>query len=312
MNFIKKNAKHILMGVTLSFFVLILGLGLGLSAFGMGMESQRFITSVEKTIDKYIPKGEVVVSAEGKLPLIYNLAVGNLKNSYKDDVLSTLTVEQKSDETIKMFWENYANAKFDERWKSTVDNKADIDINEFSHALVQFDIEIAKEFHYAFAHSGLAWIGQRKTLSSLWSSNFANTSLYQEAQQNETVLEQSKYVTGTYIVNNKVGFINNQIKQILNPVNLNAFKDQESVKNALMRDDNGTQVPVQISVNELYHPNYTTMFQQTRIGSIFLIILTPIFGIVFITSSLIRYSVFLKMNWSKNLLNKMKINKVRV
>lgn len=311
MNFIKKNFKYILIGTTLSFFILILGLGLGLSAFGMGMESQRFITSVEKTIDKYISKGKVVLNGNGDF---FDTTYFILENAYETDVQTTLTDEQQNDEIIMKFWKDYADTKFDEKWKSKFDNKEDIDINEFSHALVQFDIEIAKQFHnYPFTHSGLSWIGQKGTLSQLWSSNFSNTELYQEAKQNETIIDQSKYSNGTYVVNNKVEFINKQLQQLISVLEIpDLFKDVDSVKDTLMRNENGTQVPVQISVADLYHPNYTTMFQQTRIGSIFLIILTPIFGVTFISSSLVGYSVFLRMSWSKNLLNKMKINKTRV
>lgn len=324
MNFIKKNSKHILMGLTLSFFVLMLGLGLGLSAFGMGMESQRFITSVDKVIDKYIPKGKVVVDGSvepieivpGYTTDLYAMAVELLKESYETDVLSTLTLEEQNDKVLMNFWKDYADTKFDEKWKSKIDNKEDIDINEFSHAVVQFDIEVAKQFHnYAFTHSGLGWIGQKKVLSQLWGSNFANTALYQEAQQNETILDQSEYKAGTYVVNNKVSFINTQITSIITSVNSTdlgldkIFKDVASVNETLKNDDGTT---VQISVDDLYHPNYTKMFQQTRIGAIFLIILTPIFGIIFIASSLVGYSVLLKMNWSRNLLNKMRINKARV
>jgi hypothetical protein len=66
MNFIKKNFKHFLIGIFLFFFILMLDLEIGLSAFGMGMESQHFINSVEKTIDKYIPKGKVVIDGKGQ------------------------------------------------------------------------------------------------------------------------------------------------------------------------------------------------------------------------------------------------------
>ncbi|MCL6429010.1 hypothetical protein LT335_00571 [Spiroplasma sp. JKS002669] len=311
MNFIKKNSKHILMGLTLSFFVLMLGLGLGLSAFGMGMESQRFITSVDKVIDKYIPKGKVVLNGKGQY---FDTTYVLLRKAYEDDVQSTLTLEKQNDEEVMNFWKLYADTKFDQQWKSKIDNKEDIDINEFSHAVVQFDIEIAKQFHnYAFTHSGLGWIRQKKVLSQLWGSNFANTALYQEAQQDEIILDQAEYKAGTYIVNNKVAFINKQLQQVTVVLEIpDMFKDSDSVRNTLMKNENDTQVPVQISVDDLYHPNYTKMFQQTRIGAIFLIILTPIFGIVFIASSLVGYSVLLKMNWSRNLLNKMRINKARV
>lgn len=317
MNFIRKNSKHILIGITLSFFVLMLGLGLGLSAFGMGMESQHFITSVNKAIDNYIPKGKVVIDGNvapieipGQVPIdVYAMAVELLKESYQTDVISTLTAEEQQNPDITNFYKNYANTKFDQKWKTRTDSKEDIDINEFSHAVVQFDIDVAKHFHnYAFTHSGLGWIGQKQTLSQLWSSNFANTKLYQEAQQNETILDQSEYKAGTYVVNNKVAFINGQITNIVASTGLGVFKDVNAVNQALK--NNGEIV--QISAADLYHPNYTTMFQQTRIGAIFLIILTPIFGIVFIVASLVRYSVLLKMNWSKNLLNKMKINKAKL
>jgi len=88
------------MGLTLSFFVLMLGLGLGLSAFGMGMESQRFITSVDKVIDKYIPKGKVVLNGKGQY---FDTTYVLLRKAYEDDVQSTLTLEKQNDEEVMNF-----------------------------------------------------------------------------------------------------------------------------------------------------------------------------------------------------------------
>lgn len=293
MDFIKRNFKHVLMSITLFFFVLMLGLGLGLSAFGMGMESQRFITSVEKTIDKYIPKGKVVIDGS-KLDFIYKIAVDKLKESYATDVLSTLTDEQKNNPEIKKFWEEYAANKFEARWQAVVDKKEDIDINEFSRSLVDFDKQVAAEFHnYGFTHSGLQWIGQKDVLSQLWSLNYTSLQAYQEAKQNQEIIKQSDYKTGTYLVNNKVQFINDQIETLVSPLTLIAFKDADSVKETLLvKDAEGNDVPVQVSIDDLYHPNYTKAFEQTRVGAIFLIILTPIFGLVFISFSLSGYYFF--------------------
>lgn len=308
MEFIKKNFRHVLMSITLFFFILMLGLGLGLSAFGMGMESQRFINSVEKTIDQYIPKSKVVIDGDG---LLYDFAVSQLKKSYVTDVVSTLTDEQKNDVATEKFWETYANNKFDQRWKSVIDNKEDIDINQFSHELVAFDIEIAKEFHnYGFTHSGLSWIGKSGVLSQLWSSDYAKTEIYQEAQQNQTIINQSEYQSGVYLVNNKVWFINDQIKTLTESIQFDiVFKDNESVKKILLTtDENGNEIPVQVSINNFYHPNFTNGFEQTRIGAIFLIILTPIFGVVFIGVNFFNY--YLKNLLVKNKLIKDNLNSV--
>lgn len=293
MNFIKRNFKHVWMSVTLSLFVLMLGLGIGLSAFGMGMESQRFINSVEKSIDKYLPKGTVVIDGSKGL---YSIAVLQLKESYATDVLSTLTEEQKNDPATKKFWEDYAKEKFDQRWKSVTDQKADIDINEFSHALVEFDVQVAQEFHnYGFTHSGLQWIGQNGALADLWSTNYRNTSTYQEAKQNQTIIDQAEYQTGTYLVNNKVWFMNQQIKTLstfaLNSA-LPIFKDQEAAKKTLItQDETGKDVAIQVSGSDFYHPNFTNGFMQTRIGAVFLIILTPLAGLVFIGVNLVNYGL---------------------
>lgn len=297
MNFIKRNFKYVWMSVTLSLFVLMLGLGIGLSAFGMGMESQRFISSVENTIDKYLTKGTVVI--DGSKGFIYDMAVSKLQESYATDVLSTLAEEQKNDPVTKKFWEDYAQEKFDQRWKSIVDQKADIDINEFSYALVAFDVQVAQEFHnYGFTHSGLQWIGQKGALADLWSTNYRNTNTYQAAQQNQTIINQTDYQTGTYLVNNKVWFINEQIKTLTSPLIMNAvFKDKEAAKKTLMtQDETGKEVPIQVSGSDFYHPNFTNGFQQTRIGAVFLIILTPLFALVFIGVNLVNYG------WLKNIL----------
>jgi len=117
MRLLKKNSKHILAAILLSCLALFLGLGLGLSAFGMGMESQRFINSVDAMIDKYIPEGKVVVDSNAELiggvvdP--YEAGVETLREAYQQDVLSTLTQEQLNDKTVVNFFTDYATDSFE-------------------------------------------------------------------------------------------------------------------------------------------------------------------------------------------------------
>lgn len=318
MQLLKKNSKHIFAAILLTCLALFLGLGLGLSAFGMGVESQRFINSVDAMIDRYIPQGKVVLdgSAEpiGGVIDVYTAGVEILREAYQQDVLSTLTVEQASDQTVVDFFKAYATDSFEQDWKARYEAKEDLDVNEFSHALVRFDVKVAKEFHdYSFTHSGLSWIGKKGTVSQLLNNNFPKSGLYQEAHKNETIVDQTDYKSGTYLVNNKVAFINNQITGIVNiaadPALGTVLKDAQGTLDTLTLD--GTKVnPVQISANDLYHPTYTVMYYQTRIGVVFLIILTPMFGMFMVVYTLISYEVFLRMNWSKNLLSKLRTNKV--
>lgn len=315
MRLLKKNSKHILAAILLSCLALFLGLGLGLSAFGMGMESQRFINSVDAMIDKYIPEGKVVVDSNAELiggvvdP--YEAGVETLREAYQQDVLSTLTQEQLNDKTVVNFFTDYATDSFEHDWKAKYEAKEDLDVNQFSHALVQFDVKVAKEFHnYAFTHSGLGWIGKTGTVSQLLNNDFPTSALYQEAHKNETIIDQTAYKNGTYVVNNKVAFINSQITGIVtiaaDPTLGTVFKDAQETLNTLTTDGKSA---VQISANDLYHPNFTVMYYQTRIGVVFLIILTPLFGMLMVLYTLISYEVFLRMNWSKNLLSKLRTNK---
>ena len=71
------------------------------------------------------------------------------------------------------------------------------------------------------------------------------------------------------------------------------FKDAQETLNTLTTDGKSA---VQISANDLYHPNFTVMYYQTRIGVVFLIILTPLFGMLMVLYTLISYEVFLRMN----------------
>jgi len=116
MRLLKKNSKHILAAILLSCLALFLGLGLGLSAFGMGMESQRFINSVDAMIDKYIPEGKVVVNGSAE-PIggfsVYDAGVETLREAYQQDVLSTLTQEQLNDKTVVNFFTDYATDSFE-------------------------------------------------------------------------------------------------------------------------------------------------------------------------------------------------------
>gem|GEM_PF-835724 len=128
-------------------------------------------------------------------------------------------------------------------------------------------------------------------------NNFPANALYQEAHKNETIVDQTDYKNGTYLVNNKVAFINNQITGIVaiatDPVLGTVLKDAQTTLNTLTTDG---QNPVQISADDLYHPAFTVMYYQTRIGVVFLIILTPLFGMFTVLYTLISYEVFLRMN----------------
>ena len=118
MQLLKKNSKHIFAAILLTCLALFLGLGLGLSAFVMGVESQRFINSVDAMIDRYIPQGKVVLdgSAEpiGGVIDVYTAGVEILREAYQQDVLSTLTVEQASDQTVVDFFKAYATDSFEQ------------------------------------------------------------------------------------------------------------------------------------------------------------------------------------------------------
>ena len=308
MTFIKSKFKHFLMGVSLLMFILMLSLGNGLSAFGMGMESQKFINSVERSIDHYLPKGKVVLDSKGGA---FGLAKDTLKSAYESDAISTLTT-QEINSSIKDEYLKYADDSFDSRWGTYFGtDKKDIDLNEFSHELVQFDISVAKKFHnYGYTHSGIEWFSHH-ALGDLLKTNYKYSATYQDASHQQIILDQNNYdvnivggttdttgfiptnipVTaslGTYIVNNKVWFLNTQIDNIIKANNalVSPFTANSKtwITNNLGTYDKNTDSVTRketATVNDYYQPNFTKAFYQTRIGAVFLIILTPIFGLVF-------------------------------
>ncbi|WP_169729898.1 hypothetical protein [Mesoplasma seiffertii] len=264
----------------------------GLATPGMGLESYKFINSVKKQIDTNFAKGKFVIDGSS---MVYEMIVNSaIKSSYKADALSSTnwySQKEASPERIAEY-NKFIDEWFDARWGQAIKNREDIDLNDVSMDLIKFDKAFATEFHsYGYVHPGISWIFKEGVAKDMLSFNLKNTEMYQEALEKQTTIDQDKYdayvkhtgpglnginVTsslGSYIVNNKVWFINIQranVEYALNdPIASTAgvFKDKTLTT---------ADLPDLITADDLYQPNFTAGIIVTAIGTWMLLVITPI------------------------------------
>ncbi|AHF60644.1 hypothetical protein P344_01170 [Spiroplasma mirum ATCC 29335] len=187
---------------------------------------------------------------------------------------------------------------------------------------MQFDISVAKKFrNYGYTHSGIEWFSHH-ALGNLLKTNYKDSVTYKDASHQQIILDQNNYDSnivggttdatgfiptnnpittslGTYIVNNKVWFLNTQIDNIIKANNALVLpftaNSKTWITNNLETYDKNTDSVTRkeiATVNDYYQPNFTKAFYQTLIGAVFLIILTPIFGLVFIGLTTYGYLKF--------------------
>ncbi|AGM25555.1 hypothetical protein [Spiroplasma chrysopicola] len=270
-----------LAGVMTLFFVL----GIGFSIPGMGLESLKFINSVEKQIDEKIPKNKFVLDGQNNSFQI--IMENGILNTYIADAVSTINFYEQNNDRQDLIEEYSAYAKqwFDKTWGTAIEKKQDVDLNTISHDLIEFDKSVAEKYHnYGYVHTGLAWLFKPGGIKSIFAKATHDDALHQQTTIDQTTYDYLMQYTsqkpdgikinssaGTYIVNNKVWFFNVQNNVIVEMIEANIFKNHNLTK---------SDRPTDITVNDLYHPNFTLGINLAKTGFVFLLVLTPIvFGV---------------------------------
>ncbi|AUF83513.1 hypothetical protein CXP39_01745 [Mesoplasma syrphidae] len=285
-------------GKRISIVLAAIGMGttaiisVGLVTPGMGLESYKFINSVKKQINTNFAKNKFVIDGSS---LVYEMIVNSaIKSSYKADALSSTNWYSAKESNSKRIdeYNKFIDNWFDARWGETIKNKQDIDLNDVSMDLIKFDKAFATEFHsYGYVNPGFTWIFKKGVAKDMLSFNLKNTEMYQEALEKQTTIEQNFYdskvkhtgpglngidVTsslGSYIVNNKVWFINIQRANVDYALNDPIAKAAGVFKDKTLTS---ADLPSLITADDLYQPNFTSGIIVTAIGTWMLLVITPI------------------------------------
>ncbi|QBQ07875.1 hypothetical protein SGLAD_v1c06760 [Spiroplasma gladiatoris] len=280
----KVNLKLIIFSVVFSVYFLF---SLLMVTPGVGLESSRFINSIEKQISKVMPKGVYVV--DGTDPTYDVVMESVIKKSYSADAISTLnSYEDSNYKTKKQEYQDFANRWYENKWSEVKTNKQDVDLYELGLDLIEFDKAVSTEFlSYGFVHAGIQWMFNSNGLNEIFSKDIRNDLL-----RNQTIINQELYDSklnasesgisgievydslGTLLINNKVWYLNKQIESLksgLNTFGHSIFKDKSL---------NASNMPkTSVTADELYTPHFTETLDNLRAGVIlffiFLIVVLP-------------------------------------
>ncbi len=256
---------------------------------GLGIESKKFINSIEKQIKIIMPKGMYVIDGQD---VVYEQVMNTaIKSAYTSDALSTINSYEDSNYAVKKEdYINFSNEWFEKRWGEDIRNQRDVDLYELGMDLIKFDQAVATKFlSYGYVHAGIQWMFKNGGLKEIFSSQF-----YEQAKRDQTIINQETYDSwmkyegpglngikvekslGTMIVNNKVWFLNRQIENIkfgLNILGHSIFKNKELNENNMSK--------TKVTFDELSYPFFTETLKVLRAGIIiffiFLGIVLPIF-----------------------------------
>ncbi|AXK51741.1 hypothetical protein [Spiroplasma alleghenense] len=291
-NLSKKLRRFLFAGIS-TFIAVIFLLGLLLSVPGMGLESLKFINSVKSTVNKHFPKGKFVIDGQGKF---YEYAmIKSIKSSYTADCFSATNWYEDSskNEENKEKYLQFVDEWFENRWGDVIKNKEDVDLNDVSMDLIEFDQAFAQEFHnFGYVNPGITWIWKKGVISDLLSPNLKKSHLYQDALEKQTIIDQETYDSnvdftgpglgginvksslGAYLVNNKVWFINLQRENV-------SYAMTAALGSSVFKDKNlsDADLPKLITAKDLYHPNFTSAIYTTAAGVGFMLIIFPIIAI---------------------------------
>jgi hypothetical protein len=281
---------------------------------GQGLQSLSFIKTVEKQIDRLMPKDKFVLKSDSAaVGLIPNI----LKTSYEAEVLSTLNVDgdyqvlKTTEGSIVKDYVDFADDWFDNTWGDTVDTGGNIDLNAIGHDLVAMDKAIAGKFHSeSYISAGIQFLyTNTDSVKDIFSKELMEDSKNQsksiDLKSYDTAIKynredmESNYNTkgllithgaGTYIAANKAWFLNQQ-KQLLSQTLGNFLINSHN--GWLQADGSYGKAPMtgeeyltnkdfrDVTVDDLKAPNFTSSLNLLRAGTV-MTLMTPFFAAVII------------------------------
>ncbi|AHI52807.1 hypothetical protein [Spiroplasma culicicola] len=270
----KKISFYTTLGIILSYILL----NFGLLIPGPGVESLKFINSVEKNMKKVMPKGKFVLDGEDKLySAIMNVSI---RSSYISDIKSTINYNDISANVEKQVEEytDFANQWFDNKWGQAIEQKQNIDLYDVGMDIIEYDMAIAEKYHnYGLVNPGITWLfkgGFKDAFSKDFYSYVLKMQTFIDQETYEQLLSWTgpgltgmdvQHSTSWYIVNNKVWFFNQQIESI--KYALTAVPTHSPFINKDLTVDN---ISEHLDVDDFYHPNFTSGVNQMRAAIVFL------------------------------------------
>jgi hypothetical protein len=272
---------------------------------GQGLESLKFIHTVEDEVDRIFPKGKFLVN-EGITK------EKQLKDSYRAEVLSTIVVNNFKD--IKEDDGSLASQllAFADQWvddnitneNATIVNESGtgyIDLNWIGHNFVEFDKAVTRKFfNSSFVSAGIQYLYTAKNSVK----NMFSKSLEDFSKTQETVMDQETYndsikggstsgvnpqftftssAYGAHIVNNKVWFLQQQydlivavMKSMLEGTVL--YSDENT---PLPDADEYTKTTARPVLESLKQPNFTGSLKLLQAGTV-MTLMTPFFATIII------------------------------
>jgi hypothetical protein len=279
---------------------------------GQGLESLKFIKSVEKQIDRVIPEGKFVLKYDPTSmvsPTVQKL----LRASYEGEVFSTLNIEGSDYQTDKIKdgtevkkYLDFTTTHFDKKWGDILENGGDIDFNAIGYDLIELDKEIAGKFHSkSLISAGIQFLYSSNSIKSIFSKDLMEDSKNQEKIMNDDEYEKvitynrDKFASagmeinnsiGTYIANNKSWFINTQ-RQVIGGLLANPMvakvamwvKPDGTTEKAWTPDtkDNYLSTTVEVKTSDLTAPNFSGSLKLLQAGTV-MTLMTPFFAAIII------------------------------
>ncbi|AHF58294.1 hypothetical protein [Spiroplasma eriocheiris] len=296
---LKRRFKYFILSWTIILFLIILGLGLGLSAYGLGMQSRNFAYSIKDYIDEILPKGKYTVDTDiiSQFALKNKIGINPATGTYYDDP-NTVATDLLLDESYSSldlgpsaFYEsglawlgehqaisnllapNYQQTDFylgTGKWDLSQKFQWITHSNFFPYNAKGSQKELKCE--EALVKKGTCRVVDGKI--QLWQASDYQGIAYWDAVKAQEKSDTFNQYLGEFaiiLVHAKVDTNGKLIPKL----------DDKGHTIKLTAEEK-TRLTSTTPVN-FYHLNYAKAFYQTRIGTIFLIILTPIIGILGIT-----------------------------
>jgi hypothetical protein len=273
---------------------------------GQGLESLKFIHTVEDEVDRIFPKGKFLVN-EGITKEI------QLKDSYRAEVLSTIVVDNFKDikeddgslaSQLLAFADQWVEDNITAENATIINDKgtAYIDLNWIGHNFVEFDKAVTRKFFSSsFVSAGIQYLYTAKnSVKNMFSKGLEDFSKTQE-----TVMDQDAYnksivggsvagknpqfqftssAYGAHIVNNKVWFLQQQYDLIIDVMGMGMMESAvlyHDENTPLPDADEYTKTTARPVLESLKQPNFTGSLKLLQAGTV-MTLMTPFFAAIII------------------------------
>ncbi|QBQ07632.1 hypothetical protein SGLAD_v1c04330 [Spiroplasma gladiatoris] len=244
---VKRRRRVVFRGKTrrfLAFFFFFLNIfytagSFGLTIPGISSESLKYLNEIENKLPQTFQKNNFVITAyktddnhtkENETGLYDIIIESAIKPAFINNVISKINFNDPFE--VKLNYQKYldfANKWYEQYWSEKIINKEDIDLYDLALNLLSFEKKFIENFKSKiYSKSGIGWLFSSDGLSNVFSKE-----LYEELKKQQTTVNQNLYnqkisslrdsttgqlsvdsSPGTFLLNNTVWFVNEQIETI--------------------------------------------------------------------------------------------------